>query len=81
MPNVAGYQFDYSDKGIDKAQKLKELEREVRNSDDELFRYAGKEGPEMAAAEKRVKSKKNRIKKQMSAITKGMKRQPKNEYS
>ena len=52
MPMVAGFQFDYSDAGVDKAQKLKKLEREVRNADDELFRIAGKEGKNFAEENK-----------------------------
>tara|TARA_R110002073_G_scaffold249270_1_gene412129 strand:- start:254 stop:499 length:246 start_codon:yes stop_codon:yes gene_type:complete len=81
MPMVAGFQFDYSDAGVDKAQKLKKLEREVRNADDELFRIAGKEGKNFAEEEKRVKAKKAKLKSQMTALTKGMKRKPKAEYA
>lgn len=81
MPNVAGYKFDYTDAGIEKAQKLKNLERELRNADDELFRYAGMEGKNMAAATDRVKKKKVQLKKQMDAITKGMTRQPNVEFA
>tara|TARA_R110000737_G_scaffold8870_1_gene24544 strand:- start:829 stop:1074 length:246 start_codon:yes stop_codon:yes gene_type:complete len=81
MPMVAGFQFDYSDAGVDKAQKLRRLEREVRNGEDQLFRIAGKEGKNFAEEEKRVKAKKAKLKSQMTALTKGMKRQPKAEYA
>tara|TARA_R110000823_G_scaffold65953_1_gene154752 strand:- start:625 stop:870 length:246 start_codon:yes stop_codon:yes gene_type:complete len=80
MPIVAGYEFDYTDAGMDKAEKLRELEIEVRNADDELFRIAGKEGKNFAEEEIRIKAKKARLKKQMSAITKGMKRRPDVEF-
>ncbi len=80
MPIVAGYEFDYTDAGMDKAEKLRELEIEVRNADDELFRIAGKEGKNFAEEENRIKAKKARLKKQMSAITKGMKRKPDVEF-
>ena len=80
MPIVAGYEFDYTDAGMDKAERLRELEIEVRNADDELFRIAGKEGKNFAEEENRIKAKKARLKKQMSAITKGMKRRPDVEF-
>jgi len=80
MPIVAGYEFDYTDAGMDKAERLRELEIEVRNADDELFRLAGKEGKNFAEEENRIKAKKARLKKQMSAITKGMKRKPDVEF-
>ena len=80
MPIVAGYEFDYTDAGMDKAERLRELEIEVRNADDELFRIAGKEGKNFAEEEIRIKAKKARLKKQMSAITKGMKRRPDVEF-
>ena len=80
MPIVAGYEFDYTEAGMDKAEKLRELEIEVRNADDELFRIAGKEGKNFAEEEIRIKAKKARLKKQMSAITKGMKRKPDVEF-
>jgi|TARA_R110000765_G_scaffold142061_1_gene243170 hypothetical protein len=80
MPIVAGYEFDYTDAGMDKAERLRELEIEVRNADDELFRIAGKEGKNFAEEENRIKAKKARLKKQMSAITKGMKRKPDVEF-
>ena len=80
MPIVAGYEFDYTDAGMDKAERLRELEIEVRNADDELYRLAGKEGKNFAEEEIRIKAKKARLKKQMSAITKGMKRRPDVEF-
>jgi|TARA_R110000744_G_scaffold277844_1_gene390162 hypothetical protein len=80
MPIVAGYEFDYTDAGMDKAERLRELEIEVRNADDELFRIAGKEGKNFAEEENRIKAKKARLKKQMSAITEGMKRKPDVEF-
>lgn len=80
MPIVAGYEFDYTDAGMDKAERLRELEIEVRNADDELFRIAGKEGKNFAEEENRIKAKKARLKKQMTAITKGMKRKPDVEF-
>ena len=80
MPIVAGYEFDYTDAGMDKAERLRELEIEVRNADDELFRIAGKEGKNFALEENQIKVKKSRLKKQMSAITKGMKRKPDVEF-
>jgi len=80
MPIVAGYEFDYTDAGMDKAERLRELEIELRNADDELFRLAGKEGKNFAEEENRIKAKKARLKKQMSAITKGMKRKPDVEF-
>jgi hypothetical protein len=80
MPIVAGYEFDYTDAGMDKAERLRELEIEVRNADDELFRIAGKEGKNFAEEENRIKAKKARLKKEMSAITKGMKRKPDVEF-
>ena len=75
-----GGEFDYTEAGMDKAERLRELEREVRNADDELFRIAGKEGKNFAEEEIRIKAKKVRLKKQMSAITKGMKRRPDVEF-
>ena len=80
MPIVAGYEFDYTDAGMDKAERLRELEIEVRNADDELYRLAGKEGKNFAEEEIRIKAKKARLKKEMSAITKGMKRKPDVEF-
>jgi hypothetical protein len=76
MPNVAGYKFPYTDAGITKAQKLKELESMVRNADDEMFRIQGKAGTNTAAEKKRIMAKKAGMKRQMTAMTKGMKRGP-----
>ena len=76
MPNVAGYKFPYTDAGITKAQKLKELERMVRNADDEMFRIQGNAGANTAAEKKRIMAKKAGMKRQMTAMTKGMKRGP-----
>jgi hypothetical protein len=76
MPNVAGYKFPYTDAGITKAQKLKELERMVRNADDEMFRIQDKAGTNTAAEKKRIMAKKAGMKRQMTAMTKGMKRGP-----
>jgi hypothetical protein len=76
MPYVAGYKFPYTDAGITKAQKLKELERMVRNADDEMFRIQDKAGTNTAAEKKRIMAKKAGMKRQMTAMTKGMKRGP-----
>tara|TARA_R110000765_G_scaffold213582_1_gene318628 strand:+ start:146 stop:394 length:249 start_codon:yes stop_codon:yes gene_type:complete len=76
MPNVAGYKFPYTDAGVTKAQKLKELERMVRNADDEMFRIQNKAGTNTAAEKKRIMAKKAGMKRQMTAMTKGMKRGP-----
>jgi hypothetical protein len=76
MPNVAGYKFPYTDAGITKAQKLKELERMVRNADDEMFRIQNKAGANTAAEKKRIMAKKAGMKRQMTAMTRGMKRGP-----
>jgi hypothetical protein len=76
MPNVAGYKFPYTDAGVTKAQKLKELERMVRNADDEMFRIQNKAGANTAAEKKRIMAKKAGMKRQMTAMTKGMKRGP-----
>ena len=76
MPNVAGYKFPYTDAGITKAQKLKELESMVRNADDEMFRIQDKAGTNTAAEKKRIMAKKAGMKRQMTAMTKGMKRGP-----
>jgi hypothetical protein len=76
MPNVAGYKFPYTDAGVTKAQKMKELERMVRNADDEMFRIQNKAGANTAAEKKRIMAKKAGMKRQMTAITKGMKRGP-----
>lgn len=76
MPNVAGYKFPYTDAGVTKAQKMKELERMVRNADDEMFRIQGKAGTNTLAEKKRIMAKKAGMKRQMTAMTKGMKRGP-----
>ena len=76
MPNVAGYKFPYTDAGVTKAQKLKELERMVRNADDEMFRIQNKAGANTAAEKKRIMAKKAGMKRQMTAMTRGMKRGP-----
>jgi hypothetical protein len=76
MPNVAGYKFPYTDAGVTKASKMKELERMVRNADDEMFRIQDKAGTNTAAEKKRIMAKKAGMKRQMTAMTKGMKRGP-----
>ena len=76
MPNVAGYKFPYTDAGVTKASKMKELERMVRNADDEMFRIKDKAGANTAAEKKRIMAKKAGMKRQMTAMTKGMKRGP-----
>jgi len=76
MPNVAGFNFPYTDAGVAKAQKMKELERMVRNADDEMFRIEGKSGANTVAERKRIMAKKAGMKRQMTAMTKNMKRGP-----
>ena len=76
MPNVAGFKFPYTDAGVTKASKMKELERMVRNADDEMFRIQNKAGTNTAAEKKRIMAKKAGMKRQMTAMTKGMKRGP-----
>ena len=76
MPNVAGYKFPYTDAGITKAQKLKELELMVRDADDQMFRIQDKSGANTVAEKKRIMAKKAGMKRQMTAMTKGMKRGP-----
>mgnify|MGYP003677834364 FL=1 len=76
MPNVAGYKFPYTDAGITKAQKLKELELMVRDADDQMFRIQDNSGANTVAEKKRIMAKKAGMKRQMTAMTKGMKRGP-----
>tara|TARA_R110002074_G_scaffold36821_1_gene100249 strand:+ start:377 stop:625 length:249 start_codon:yes stop_codon:yes gene_type:complete len=76
MPNVAGYKFPYTDAGVTKASKMKELERMVRNADDEMFRIKDNAGANSAAERKRIMAKKAAMKRQMTAMTRGMKRGP-----
>jgi hypothetical protein len=76
MPNVAGYKFPYTDAGITNAQKLKELELMVRDADDQMFRIQDKAGTNTVAEKKRIMAKKAGMKRQMTAMTKGMKRGP-----
>ena len=76
MPNVAGYKFPYTDAGVTKASKMKELERMVRNADDQMFRIQDKAGTNTVAEKKRIMAKKAGMKRQMTAMTKGMKRGP-----
>ena len=48
----------------------------VRNADDEMFRIQGNAGANTAAEKKRIMAKKAGMKRQMTAMTKGMKRGP-----
>ena len=76
MPNVAGYNFPYTDAGVTKAQKMKELELMVRDADDQMFRIKDNAGANSAAERKRIMAKKAAMKRQMTAMTRGMKRGP-----
>ena len=76
MPNVAGFNFPYTDAGVTKAQKMKELELMVRDADDQMFRIQDKAGTNTVAEKKRIMAKKAGMKRQMTAMTKGMKRGP-----
>jgi|TARA_R110000796_G_scaffold211172_7_gene327304 hypothetical protein len=74
MPIVDGFTFPYSPSGIKKANKLQVLLNEERNKDDEKFRIAGKEGINTAEEEIRINKDKVNLKKQITALTKGMSR-------
>ena len=76
MPNVAGYKFPYTDAGVTKASKMKELELMVRDADDQMFRIKDNPGANSAAERKRVMAKKAAMKRKMTAMTRGMKRGP-----